>query len=329
MAGRVEVIALGGTIASTPRPDGKGVVPGLTAEDLLAAVPAARDLAEIRARTLVNVPSVEIDLPLLMRLADLIQQLEGEGAAGFVITQGTDTIEETAYVLDLLHAGSAPVIVTGAMRNPSLPGPDGPANVYAAIACAADPACRDQGALVVFDDDIHAADWVQKRDTSSVGAFWSPAPLGWMAEGRPALRFRRPRRSPISIPKGATVPHVPILKPGLGEPPHLVTAAVASGAAGIVAELSGGGHASAAWADALEGAAGDIPVVFTSRTRGGRVLNHTYGQTGAEIDLIGRGLLPAGDLDALKARLLLTLLLMAGRAECFADHAELSWRTGE
>ena len=96
----------------------------------------------------------------------------------------------------------------------------------------------------------------------------------------------------------------------------------------MVAELPGGGHATAAMADALERAARKVPVVFASRTRGGRVLNRTYGQTGGEIDLIRRGLIPAGDLDALKARLLLSLLLMAGQVERFADHAELSWRTG-
>ena len=326
MPGWVEVIALGGTIASRPRPDGQGVVPDMTADDLLDAVPAARDLAAIRARTLAGVPSVEIDLPLLLRLAALIGGLEAEGATGIVITQGTDTIEETAYVLDLVHGGHCPVIVTGAMRHPALPGPDGPANIHAAIACAADPACRNQGVLVVFDDDIHAAAWVQKRDTTSVGAFWSPAPIGWMAEGRPALRFRRPRAAAIRVRADAAPPFVPILKPGLGDPPRLVAAALDAGAAAIVADLPGGGHASAAWADALEGAVSSVPVIFASRTRGGRVLNRTYGQTGAEIDLIARGLVPAGDLDALKARLLMSLLLMAGRADAFAEHAELSWR---
>lgn len=328
MAGWVEVIALGGTIASRPRADGQGVVPDLTADDLLDAVPAVRAIAPIRARTLVNVPSVEIDLPLLLRLSALIAELEAAGAAGIVITQGTDTIEETAFVLDLLHDGQCPVIVTGAMRHPALPGPDGPANIFAAIACAADPSCRDLGVLVVFDDEIHAAAWVQKRDTTTLGAFWSPAPLGWMAEGQPAIRFQAPRRAALGVPRDGTVPYVPILKPGLGEPPLLVDAAIGAGASGIVAELPGGGHASAAWADALEEAVKTLPVVFASRTRGGRVLNRTYGQRGAEIDLIGRGLLPAGDLDALKARLLLTLLIMAGQGDRFADHAELSWRNG-
>ncbi len=243
-----------------------------------------------------------------------------------VVTQGTDTIEETSYALDLLHGGRIPIVVTGAMRHPSLPGQDGPANLAAAVACAADRACRDQGVLVTFDDTIHAAPWVQKRDTTATGAFWSPSPLGWMAEGRPALRFRRQRPPALAVPEGE-LPFVPILKPGLAEPPRLLAAALQAGAAGLVVELSGGGHSTSVWAEALEDAARRIPVIFASRTRGGRVLTHTYGQVGAEIDLIRRGLIPAGDLDAIKARLLLAFLILAGQTEQFADRSLLSWRT--
>lgn len=328
MKPRVEVIALGGTIASRPRADANGVFPDLTAQDLVDAAPAVGELARIQARTFAAMPSVEIDLMLLQRVAALVAELEADGVDGVVITQGTDTIEETAYALDLLHAGRCPVVATGAMRNPSLPGPDGPANILAAVACAADPALRDAGVIVAMDNTIHAAAWVRKQDTSLLGAFRSPAPLGWIAEGRPALYARPRRQAAIGIPAGAGAPYVPILKPGLGEPPHLVEAALGLGAAGIVVELSGGGHASAAWAEALGKAAMSVPVVFASRTRGGRVLRNTYGQPGAEIDLIQRGLIPAADLDALKARLLLSLLVMSGAAGRFAEYADLSWRNG-
>lgn len=323
---RVEIIALGGTIASKPRPDAAGVFPDLTAQDLIDAVPVVHQLADIGMRTHAAKPSVEFSIDDLVGVADLIAELEAGGAAGVVITQGTDTIEETAYVLDLLHAGDCPVIVTGAMRNPSLPGPDGPANIYAAIACASDPSMRGSGVTVVMNDQIHAAAWVQKKDTSTVGAFVSPSPIGWMAEGRPALYARPRRQQTIAVLRGAATPFVPILKPGLDEPPLLVAAALQLGADGVVADLSGGGHASKVWAGALEVAAASVPVVFASRTRGGRVLSNTYGQPGAEIDLIRRGLIPAGDLDALKARLLLLLLLMSGEPGRFADLSNLSWR---
>ena len=326
MIPRVEVIALGGTIASTPGADKTGVVPSLTAADLLAAVPTAGLLADLDARNLSNVPSTEIGLPLLLELVAAIRACEAEGATGVVVTQGTDTIEETAFVLDLLFGSEMPVVVTGAMRHPTLPGPDGPANLYAAVACAADAAFRGQGVLVALDDTIHSAGWVQKRDTTSTGAFWSPAPVGWVVEGRPVLRAPVPRHPTFAVAKDAPIPFVPILKPGLDDPPCLVPAALDAGAAGMVVELAGGGHAAATWADALDKAAQAVPIVFASRTRGGRVLSRSYGQAGAEIDLLRRGLWGAGDLDALKARLTLVLLIMSGTPERFPDFTDLSWR---
>lgn len=323
MKPRVEIIALGGTIACTPAQ--QGVAPGLTAADLLAAVPSAGNLAEIGARNLSNVPSTEIGLPGLLQLAAAIRTHEAEGVAGVVVTQGTDTIEETAFVLDRLHGGKIPVVVTGAMRNPSLPGADGPANLFAAVACAASPLCQDLGVMVAFDDTVHPAAWVQKRDTSSTGAFWSPAPLGWMAEGRPVIYARAPRRPATEVAVDANIPFVPILKPGISDEPHLVAACLASGAKGLVLDLAGGGHVLASWLGALQDAAKRIPVVFASRTRGGRVLSNTYGQAGGEIDLMRRGLVGSGDLDALKARLTLMLLLMAGQEAEFAAFTDLSW----
>lgn len=326
MAPRVEIIALGGTIACAPGEDGPGVAPRLSGADLVAAIPGLAALADVRARNLANLPSPEIGLPLLFELAAALREHQADGAAGVVVTQGTDTIEETAFVLDLLHAGDMPVVVTGAMRNPSLPGADGPANLFAAVACAADPACRGQGVLVAFDDVIHAASWVQKRDTSSTGAFWSPAPLGWLAEGQPALYGAAPRRPGIPVPADASVPFVPILKPGISDEPRLLAPILDAGAAGLILDLAGGGHAMADWLDPLQAVASRIPVVFASRTRGGRVLSRTYGQPGGEIDLLQRGLVPAGDFDALKARLLLMLLIMAGTPDRLAEYTDLSWR---
>lgn len=324
MKPRVEIIALGGTIACQPESSGDGVAPGLTAADLVAAVPALDTVADVGARNLANVPSTEIDLPLLMTLADAIRAHEAEGVAGVVVTQGTDTIEETAFVIDLFHDGAIPVVVTGAMRNPSAPGADGPANLLAAVTCAVNPACRGLGAFAVFDDLIHAAGWVQKRDTSATGAFWSPAPLGWLVEGEVALYAKPPRRPALAVPADAAVPFVPILKPGISDAPHLVRAALEAGAAGLVLDLAGGGHVHSSWLAVLSDAATKVPVIFSSRTRGGRVLSRTYGQVGGEIDLIDRGLIGSGDLDALKARLLLMLLLMAGQPEHFAAHTRLS-----
>lgn len=324
MTRRVEIIALGGTIACAPDAGSGGVAPGLGADDLVAAVPALAEVADINARNLANLPSPEITLPLLFELAEAIRQHEADGTAGVVVTQGTDTIEESAFVLDLLHGGDMPVVVTGAMRNPSLPGADGPANLLAAVTCAAEPLCRGMGVMVAFDDMLHAASWVQKRDTSATGAFWSPAPLGWLVEGEVALYARPPRHAALEVPADAPIPFVPILKPGMSDDPRLVTAALEGGAAGLVLDLAGGGHVHSDWLETLTQAATRIPVIFASRTRGGRVLRRTYGQIGGEIDLMSRGLQGSGDLDALKARLLLMLLLMAGTPERFPQFTDLS-----
>lgn len=326
MRKKAKIIGLGGTIASGAQRESGGVVPSLTAADLIGAVPGLTGLADIAAQNFANVPSTEIGLPLLLRLADEIRGLERDGFAGVVITQGTDTIEETAHVLDMLLDCAFPVIVTGAMRNPTLPGADGPANLLAAVACAISPACRDQGVLVVSDDTIHAAAWVQKRDSAATGAFWSPAPLGWMAEGEPAIRAKLPRRPALDLPRDPARPWVPIAKPALWDDVRGIRALVEAGAEGLVLDLSGGGHVAASLVDCVAEAAARIPVVFASRTRGGRVLRRTYGQPGAEIDLIARGCVPGGDLDALKARLTLILLLIANAPDRFTEFSQLTIR---
>src|ERR1700683_4103269 len=177
---RVAVFTLGGTIAMQGT-SGRGVAPALSASDLLAAVPGL-DAAgvELSLRDVANKPGASTGTAL------------GDGCAGAVLTQGTDTIEETAYLLDLLVASDAPVVVTGAMRNPSLAGPDGPANIPAAIRVAAAACARELGCVVVMNDQIHAARWVAKAHTASPAAFISPGfgPLGHIAEGEVHIPLR-------------------------------------------------------------------------------------------------------------------------------------------
>jgi len=325
---RVALFTLGGTIASThdPGPDGDvsapagrppGVAPSLKGADLLAAIPGLNTLGiELDVYDFLQVPSASLTITDVIALAAAIRQQTGAGAAGAVVTQGTDTIEETAFLLDLLCDGDAPVVVTGAMRNPTVGGADGPANVLSAVLVAASPAARGLGGLVVFGDEIHSARYVRKTHTTSVAAFTSPScgPLGLVTEGsvrmltrpaRPAARPGGPALSPVRTVRTALVTMV------LGDDGELLRGA-GERFDGLVIAGFGAGHVPAGLAADLGALAARIPVVIASRTGAGMVLAHTYSYPGSERDLRGRGLIGAGFLDPLKARILLHVLLASG-----------------
>lgn len=313
MLPKVSVFAMGGTIAMAGK-GARGVTPSLDAAALIDAVPQLDDVAAIEARTFRLLPSPEVTLPDLFALADAIEHAVAAGAAGAVVTHGTDTMEESAFVLDLILALDAPVVVTGAMRNPTLAGPDGPANLLNAVRLAAHGFARGLGVMVVMNDEIHAARFVQKAETSNPAAFRSfPAgPLGWFAEGAVRLTGSPGPRHTLSVARDAAPAAVALLTVTLGDDGRLIERALDAGYAGIVMECTGGGHAAHWVADKLADAARRVPVVMASRTGAGEMLRQTYDFKGSEIDLLARGLISAGWLDGLKARLLLTLLLTAG-----------------
>ena len=326
----VAVFGLGGTIAMAQAPDG-GVAPALSASDLLAAVPGLSDVpAGLRVRDFRNKPGASLDFPDLYELAAAIHEALSDGCAGVVVTQGTDTIEEVAYVLDVLLPTDAPVVVTGAMRNPTMAGADGPANILAAITVAASPYARGLGCLVVLHDQIHAARWVHKAHTGSPAAFVSPdhGPLGHVIEGRVRIPVRIRRRSPAL----GSVPHqsvqVGLATIAVGDDGTLIEA-MAGHVDGLVVAAFGAGHVPAAVAPVLGKLAERIPVVLASRTGAGPVHQVTYSFPGSERDLLARGLISAGYLDPLKARILLHLLIASGAGdarirEAFAAADDLS-----
>ena len=323
---KVTVFSLGGTISSVDA-GGKGVEPTLTGEALVSDVPEIAEVAEVSAVSFRQAASGELTVDDLVELASEITNRLDEGASGVVITQGTDTIEESSFVLDLLVDREAPVVVTGAMRNPTLPGADGPANLLAAIQVASSDAARGLGAVVVLNDEIHAARFVRKTHTSNPATFRSDpvGPVGWVSEGVPRVVLRPTGRHKVTLPEDAQDGRVALLTIALGDDGRLLPVVEREAYAGLVIEAMGGGHVPSVMVEALEELAGKMPVILASRTKAGEVLHSTYGFVGSETDLLERGLINAGPLDGLKARLFLTLLLRSGATREEIRDAFDSW----
>lgn len=309
---RVVVFGLGGTIAMTSGAAG-GVVPALSTEQLVAAVPGlAESGVVVEVVDFRQVPGASLTFDDLAGLTTAVNTSLADGAAGVVITQGTDTIEETAYLLDLTHARPEPVVVTGAMRNPTMAGPDGPANLLAAIQTAANDDARDLGVLVVLADEIHAAARVRKTHSTSGHTFQSAngGALGYLVEGRPRIVNRTSPRVTVPATAPGRTADVGLVTIVLGDSGTLLEAADRMD--GLVIAAFGAGHVPNHLADLIGRLAETMPVVLASRTGAGPVLTETYAFPGSESDLLGRGLIPAGFLDPLKARILLRHLISTG-----------------
>lgn len=311
---RVLLVSLGGTITMTPGAGG-GIAPTLTGADLVAAVPALKDIAEVEAVSPFRLPGASLTLSHLREVAALVEgRLTGEDFAGAVVVQGTDTIEETAYTLDLLVGGDKPVVVVGAMRGAAAPGADGPANLLAATVAAASPALRGLGTVVVLNDTIHAARRVQKVSTHLPSAFSSPGggPIGHVVEDRVHLIARPARVEPIA--GGLNQPGAPValVTASLGDDGRILPRLPELGYGGLVVEAMGAGHVPDVLVAPLAELAAAVPVVLSTRVASGPVFTRTYDFPGSEMDLLRRGVIHGGEIGGLKARLLLSFLLGAG-----------------
>lgn len=312
--GRIVIYSLGGTIAMTAGGEA-GVTPTLSASDLVGAVPGiARE--EIAAFGFRQKPSAHLTFADIEGLADAICGAAVRGARGIVVTLGTDALEEVAFALDLLLELPVPVVVTGAMRNPTLAGADGPANLLAAVRLAGTAAASELGVLVAFNDEIHAARFVTKTHTTSPSTFSSPntGRVGWLSEGQAILPVRLPRLPKITRKDAGREVIVPIVTMAVNSEAAEVRAILQARPDALVINAFGGGHVVPGVMSLLSEAAGQLPVLLSARPHSGRVLSSTYGYPGGEIDLLARGLIDTGWLGPCKARMLAALAIRNGCA---------------
>ena len=309
----VVLFALGGTIAMAGG-GGAGVVARLTGHDLVGGASGLDDVP-IEVRDVPAMPSADLTFRDVLDVVESAGQAITDGARAIVLTQGTDTLEETAFLVDSVWSHEAAFVLTGAMRNPTLPGADGPANLVAAMRVACSDAARRRGALVVFNDEIHTARFVRKTHSTHTATFTSPdaGPIGHVVEDVARFLLDVPRRTPIAgfTEQSLAATRVALYTATFDDDGGLL-APVAGTCQGLVVAGFGAGHVPAHLAPALGELAREIPVVLTSRAGAGSVLDATYGAVGSERDLRDRGLINGGFVHPYKARVLLRLLVAAG-----------------
>lgn len=309
---RIVIIFTGGTIASTLDAGFGGVVPSLTGGEILQLVPDIHHGADVTVHEYGAFPGPHITPERMAELSAVICSFRDRGFDGAVVTHGTDTLEETAYFLDLTVGGTMPVVVVGSMRNSSEPDWDGPRNLRDAVAVAAHPSARDHGVLVCLGGDILAASEATKVDTADVATFASPnfGPIGRITN-RTVLIHRHPlRRETIAI--SPLPPFIPLFKLYAGMDGTLIDAAVELGARGVVVEAFGVGNVTPPVFTALcRVMQRNLPVVLVSRCPVGRV-EHVYAYEGAGKLLYEAGVIFADYLNGPKARIKLLCLCASG-----------------
>jgi len=311
MDGMVVVVSTGGTIAMRPDPETGKLVPAVSGEELVQMLrwPEAPPL---ELDDFARVPSFDMHGALSLSLARRVSEHSArDEVTGIVVTHGTDTMEETVYLVDRLLDSEKPVVLTGAQRGADEPDTDGPRNLRDAIRVAASDEAPGRGALIVFGGEIHSAREVRKTHTSAVRAFSSPeyGPIGSVDAGCVVVRRQPERQPPLPVPD--ELAPVDLIRLHAGSDSRFLRTAVESGARAIVLEGTGRGNANEQVVEGVrEAVAASVAVVVCSRCLEGRV-EPVYGRGGGR-DLADAGALFAGDLAGPKVRVLLQVALGSG-----------------
>jgi L-asparaginase len=307
---RVVLLATGGTIASRFDPALGRTVASQRAEDLIAMRPQVKDVAELEVIDFATIPSFDMTVQFAFGMAQRINALLGRpDVDGIVVTHGTDTMEETSYLADLLLETEKPAVFTGAQRAHDDPQSDGPSNLLDALCVAASPLARGLGALVCFNGTIHAARDVTKVHASAVETFQSyeRGALGAVDGGKVIIHRRPALRRSFRVDR--LDERVKLFRLALGADLDDLESSIARGAQGLVLECFGRGNGPTRLTELVRLARSkSIPVLVTSRCPAGRV-QPLYGGGGGGRDLADAGAIFTGDLKGPKARLLLMVLL--------------------
>ena len=324
MTRKIAVLGLGGTIAMGV--GDRGLTPAMTISEILSSVVTGGEDVSFISRDILSIASASIRHQDLTVIAAVMDELSSDGVEGVVIVQGTDTIEETAFAVELLCAPKLTIAFTGALRAASQFGADGPANLAAAIQVALhwpDHA----GVLVVLNDEVHAARHVRKMHTTALSAFSSGdfGLVGRMHEGQLRLfRGTLPGLGRHAVGSGGPWPKVALQVVGLNQEPDLLEGLPRLGYAGCVLEAMGSGHVPETLVPVIQSLTTNMPVVLCSRAHAGRVCERTYGYPGSETDLLRRGVLSGGGLSGLKARIALALCVAAHGRDAASAFAEIT-----
>jgi L-asparaginase len=283
---------------------------------MIAAVPGIKDLANIKGEQISNVGSQDMSFSIWLTLAKRINELLATPAVdGIVVTHGTDTMEETAFFLNLVVKSDKPVVLVGSMRPSTAVSADGPLNIYDGVAVAADPNAKGLGVLVVMNDWIHGAHSLTKTSTTAVQTFMSPLRglVGVSTYGKNDFynkpEWKHTTGSEFDVTNVTKLPRVDIIFASADMSPDLIDAAVANGAKGIVIAGVGNGNMNKASLEAAERAAKKGVVVV----RSSRVATGAVGRN-VEVNDDEMGFVASDELNPQKSRILLMLALLQPRS---------------
>ena len=314
----IVILATGGTIAGAAATGTQAAYTSgaVTIDSMLAAVPGIKDLANIKGEQISNVGSQDMNFDIMLAVAKRCNEvLAGSAVDGVVITHGTDTMEESAFFLNLVVKSDKPVVLVGSMRPSTAVSADGPLNLYDAVAVAADPNAKGRGVLVVMNDWIHGAHSLTKTSTTAIQTFMSPIRgiVGVSAYGKNDFynspQWKHTSGSEFDITHVTKLPRVDILYAYEDMSPDLIDCSVANGAKGIVIAGVGNGNMNKSSLEAAARAAKKGVVVV----RSSRVVTGTVGRN-VEVNDDELGFVASDELNPQKSRILLMLALLKARS---------------